>query len=227
MSDLLELRQPPRRPGHRLGLAVTSLPAASDGRRRDAAVLFGPHPLLGGDLENNVQRALAQECALGGLVAVRFDYRGVGASAAPGDTPRYELWSAAERGGGYEIALEDGTEALQRAARLGDLVLCIGYSFGAWVALTCALRADSVLPLVLVAPPLEQMDFSGLVDYPGPVTLVCAGRDTLDPPSPVEELRARFPRARIEVRPEDDHFFRGAEAGLAREALAESLGRAS
>ncbi len=219
MAAVLDLRRPPRRPGERLDLAVTvPEPAAAAGDAR-AAVLFGPHPLLGGDLENNVLRALADACAARGLVAVRFDYRGVGASEG-GGLPRYELWAAAERSGDFDAALEDGAEALRRAARLARPALLVGYSFGAWVALACAARAELDLPLGLVAPPLGRLDFSALAGHRGAASLVLAGRDALDPPPPAAEVRARFPRARVAVRSDDDHFFRGSEAELAREVLA-------
>lgn len=219
MEELLELRRPPRRPGERLELAVTSRASEPVTGSRRAALLYGPHPLLGGDLENNVQRALAEACAHGGLAAVRFNYRGVGASEAHAGAPRYELWAEAERRGDFGLALEDGDEALRRTQRLARPALLVGYSFGAWVALHCALRAGLDLPLVLVAPPLGRMDFAGLADHPAATSLVLAGRDAFDPPPPAEELRERFPASRVVVRPEDDHFFRGVERELAREAL--------
>ena len=215
VSEWMELRRLPRRPGERLELAVTCPPSGGP-----VVVLFGPHPLLGGDLDNNVQRSLARACGRMHRTAVRFNYRGVGASEAIEGVPRYEFWADMQRRGDFGLAMEDGHEALRRAQRLGSVALAIGYSFGAWVALVCARTAAQALPLVLIAPPLGRMNFSALADYPAPTTLVLAGRDALDPVPAEAELRARFPRSRIVLRPGDDHFFRGAEESLAHDVLA-------
>src|ERR1700722_18050193 len=50
---------------------------------RGAVVIAGPHPLLGGDMHNNVVRGVADELAGRGLAALRFNYRGVGGSTGP------------------------------------------------------------------------------------------------------------------------------------------------
>src|SRR5271165_5738292 len=48
-----------------------------------AAVLAGPHPLLGGTMGNNVVRALGDGLAWRGVVTLRFDYRGSGDNEGP------------------------------------------------------------------------------------------------------------------------------------------------
>ena len=45
---------------------------------RGALVLAGPHPLLGGNMHNNVVRGLGDGLAQHGLATLRFNYRGVG-----------------------------------------------------------------------------------------------------------------------------------------------------
>ncbi len=49
-----------------------------------AAVLAGPHPLLGGSMDNNLMRALGDGLAERGVVTLRFDYR----DSTEGDGPR-------------------------------------------------------------------------------------------------------------------------------------------
>ena len=48
-----------------------------------AAVVAGPHPLLGGDMHNNVVVGLSEGLAGRGLAVLRFNYRGVGGSEGP------------------------------------------------------------------------------------------------------------------------------------------------
>ena len=45
-----------------------------------AAVIAGPHPLLGGNMHNNVVRCLGDGLSRHGIVTLRFNYRGVGGS---------------------------------------------------------------------------------------------------------------------------------------------------
>src|SRR5450755_922708 len=47
------------------------------------AVLAGPHPLLGGNMHNNVVRGIGDELARRQIATLRFNYRGVGRSEGP------------------------------------------------------------------------------------------------------------------------------------------------
>jgi uncharacterized protein len=63
----------------------TVLEAAIDGPATPGAVhgvaaIAHPHPQYGGDMHNNVVVALQHGLAAGGVVTVRFNFRGVGAS---------------------------------------------------------------------------------------------------------------------------------------------------
>ena len=53
------------------------------GCARGAVVIAGPHPLLGGNLRNNVVRGIGDGLARHGLLTLRFDYRGAGRSQGP------------------------------------------------------------------------------------------------------------------------------------------------
>ena len=52
-------------------------------RAKRAIVIVGPHPLLGGDMQNNLVAALAERLAATGSMTLRFNYEGVGASSGP------------------------------------------------------------------------------------------------------------------------------------------------
>ncbi len=106
------------------------------------AVLCHPHPLHGGTLHNKVVHTLARTLAEAGIPALRFNFRGVGASAGRYDEGRGET--------------EDLLAALAHArARHPHAEAWLGgFSFGAYVALRAAAR-HPVARLLTVAPPVN------------------------------------------------------------------------
>ncbi len=108
---------------------------------RGVAVLCHPHPQHGGTMDNKVVQTLARSFVQLGWRAVRFNFRGVGASAGRWDEGRGEV---------------DDALAVVAAQRDAALPLALGgFSFGGWVAAAAAERLQTVAPvqrLVLVAP---------------------------------------------------------------------------
>lgn len=90
-----------------------------EGPSRGTAVIAHPHPLFGGTLDNKVVKTLARAFTQAGWTAVRFNFRGVGASGGVYDEGRGEL--------------EDLLAVVQQTASTGPLALA-GFSFGAFVA---------------------------------------------------------------------------------------------
>lgn len=193
-----------------------SLPPASDTSTR-GVVIVPPHPLLGGDADNNVVVALAQGALARGWAALRFNYRGVGGSLADGPhLPRYERFAPLERTGDASELVADARAALEVARRLFRVTGVVGYSFGA-AAAAPLLADDPGLAFVGLCPPVDRQDLSGIVDRDA--LLVFAGADACVPPPAEAFLTARFPRARILVVPRLDHFALGQEERLVRPAL--------
>jgi alpha/beta superfamily hydrolase len=87
---------------------------------RGLAVIAHPHPLFGGTMDNKVVQTLARGFVQAGWSALRFNFRGVGASQGQHDEGRGELQDMLAL-----VAAEGGT---------GPLALA-GFSFGARVAL--------------------------------------------------------------------------------------------
>jgi alpha/beta superfamily hydrolase len=105
------------------------------------AVVAPPHPLYGGSLESPVVGEVSHACALAGRASLRFNWRGVGASAG-------------ERSGEAADALADYRAALSElAASVEGPLLAAGYSFGACAAVAAAVTEPRVRQLVLIAPP--------------------------------------------------------------------------
>src|SRR3954471_11036729 len=61
------------------------------GPARGTAVIAHPHPLFGGTMDNKVVQTLARAFVQCGWTALRFNFRGVGASEGGHDEGRGEL----------------------------------------------------------------------------------------------------------------------------------------
>src|SRR3954468_20685600 len=83
------------------------------------AVIAHPHPLFGGTMENKVVQTMARAFVQNGWSAVRFNFRGVGATEGTHDEGRGEL--------------EDMLALVADQAADGALAIA-GFSFGAFVA---------------------------------------------------------------------------------------------
>ena len=66
------------------------LDTPADGLARGTVVIAHPHPLFGGTMQNKVVQTLARAFLQCGWQAVRFNFRGVGASAGSYDEGRGE-----------------------------------------------------------------------------------------------------------------------------------------
>lgn len=105
---------------------------------RGVAVIAHPHPLFGGTMDNKVVQTLARAFVASGWTAVRFNFRGVGASEGVHDEGRGEA--------------EDYAAVLAQVAPHGPVAVA-GFSFGGFVvvnALQALWPAREVQPVVLV-----------------------------------------------------------------------------
>ncbi len=164
---------------------------------RAFAVVCHPHPLYGGTLDNKVVYTVArafQQCA---APAIRFNYRGVGASAGTYDEGRGETLDAL-------AVIEYGRRRWPQAQLwLG------GFSFGGAVAVRAAGAADPAR-LVLVAPAVNRIDVSGEPAPACPWLIVQGDADELVPAAEVLGwARALQPSPVVTVLPETGHFFHG------------------
>jgi alpha/beta superfamily hydrolase len=177
------------------GLALEGLFVAGHADDPRGALIAAPHPLHGGSMDVPVVCELAFGCAQAGVASLRFNWRGVGASAG-------------EPSGEAELADADFRAALGHLAESveGEIVGC-GYSFGAAAALRTASRDPRVRRLLLVAPPPVLLDRATLERFQGPLLVIVGERDTLAPPAVLEGWLPEHPGARFERVPGADHFF--------------------
>jgi len=198
------MTRPPARLGERVFVegtagrieSVIDAPAGAPDGPTGIALVAHPHPLYGGTLDNKVVQTLAKTFVQLGWVAVRPNFRGVGASEGIHD----------HGAGETEDMIAVARQAGERFPGL-PLVLA-GFSFGAFIQTRVAKRL-TVHRLVLVAPP------SGLVgggrsyvteDVPADTIVIHGEQDQTVPLANVFEW-ARPQELPIVVIPGADHFF--------------------
>jgi uncharacterized protein len=173
-------------------------------------VLCHPHPLHGGDMENNVISAFAAAFAAAGFAVLRFNFRGVGKS-----TGRY-----AEGLGEQEdakaalawIAAQPGVDTTR--------LLLAGYSFGARVTLAVAATDPRVAGFIVIAPPIRHGDWPPLESARGPKIFLCGEHDSHAPPDALATLvNGLSDPKRLAIFSDTDHFFIGLEQTLAQHAV--------
>ena len=171
-----------------------------------AVAVCHPHPLYGGDMDNNVVLAICYALAEASLAALRFNFRGVGRSQ--GDF--------AEGIGEQEDVIAALTFLLSLGKVDPNRIGLAGYSFGAKVALPVALQKELVQAVALVSPFLSASDWQQLRVYIKPKLFLCGSNDYVVSPSEVQRMASELPQSQYEVIPGADHFWRGYEGEIAK-----------
>jgi alpha/beta superfamily hydrolase len=162
-----------------------------EGAPRGLALVAHPHPLYGGTLDNKVVQALARAFVELGYVALRPNFRGVGASEGAHDEGRGET--------------EDLLRVLDHAKKeLGDSlpVVLAGFSFGAAVQTQVA-RRTSPERVVLVGVAVGRFPSETV---PAGTIVIHGEVDETIPLSKVLDW-ARPQELPVVVVPGADHFF--------------------
>ena len=174
------------------------------------AILCPPHPLLAGNMDNNVVQAVARAVAET-MPMLLFNYPAVGRSASPRpDLPLFEVWNDLDQGRDYTSIIAEVRRVIGWSGRYFDRHHLIGYSFGACMAL--AAMASPAISFTAIAPPLAEEDFSALAALAIPQLLITAEQETLLASA---EAIPRHPHCTHTTIPGADHFFRNHEAVIA------------
>lgn len=161
------------------------------------AVVCHPHPQFGGTMTNKVVHSLAKAFNEAGAPAVRFNYRGVGASTGAYDEGNGEAADA--------LAVLDWAAQRWPGARLW----VGGFSFGGSVAIRAAAARD-VTRLVSVAPAIRRVSVDDNALPRCPWLIVQGDRDELVDPADIQrwaESLAESPR--VALLSGVEHFFHG------------------
>ena len=163
---------------------------------RGIVVVAHPLPTHGGTMRNPLVAALARAVAARGFYALRFNFRGVGASSGEWTDGREE-W-------------EDIGAAMEHARAFvpGAPIGITAYSFGAYQTLRWLEHGGVADGIALVGVPLRSVDLTrrALPPVPDGTFIVAAENDQF---GSAAELRAALPRARVAEVKGVDHFFVG------------------
>ncbi len=167
-----------------------------DGAPRATALICHPHPLHDGTMDNKVVFTLARSFLALGAAVLRFNFRGVGASA-----------------GSYAEGIGEMQDAAAASAWLRDRwpalpLYLAGFSFGAAVAVgsTAAIRPAG---LVTVALPVARLpDEMTLPEVPW-LLIHGSEDDVVALDSLIGWLNKQSPGPALEVIAGADHFFHG------------------
>ncbi len=161
------------------------------------AVVCHPHPLYGGTLDNKVVYTVARALEKLGAPAIRFNFRGVGASAGSYDAGRGETADAL-------AAVAYGRRRWPNAA-----LWLAGFSFGGAVAVRAAGEAGPQR-LIAVAPGITTITVTDAAPPACPWLIVHGDADEV---VPLEAVRAwadtLSPAPQMRVLPGASHFFHG------------------
>lgn len=166
-------------------------------------VIAHPLPTHGGSMRNPLMAAFARAVAERGWYALRFNFRGVGASEGE--------WS----GGLEEPADLADAVAHARALAPGLPLGLIGFSFGAittlrWIA--SGGRPDAYVVLGFPIRPVTESS-RDLPPVPPGAIMVNGEHDEF---GTAEEIRRAYPQARVLEVKGTDHFFNGKRDEVAR-----------
>ena len=159
------------------------------------AVVCHPHPLGGGTLHNKVVFRAARGLENANVATLRFNFRGVGASAGKHDE------GEGEQG--------DVLAAIEWAKRKhpGKKLIVGGFSFGAWVASRVACDLPEVDAMFLIGTPVDKYDFGHLRVCEKPILFLHGTEDEHGDVDKLEALAQQVRNAETVIVTGADHFF--------------------
>lgn len=165
---------------------------------RGVAVIAHPHPLFGGTMNNKVVQTLARAFVQCGWSAVRFNFRGVGASAGAHDHGQGEA--------------ADLLAVVEQVAPSSVPLALAGFSFGAFVTANAVATLWAQRPMdkiVLVGTAASRFDVAPLPPEAHDRTLVVHGEadDTVPLAAVMDWARPQL--LPVTVVPGVEHFFHG------------------
>lgn len=182
-----------------------------------SAALFHPHPKLGGDIDNNIVKAVAECLVSKGFLVGRFNYRGVGKSEMEVEgVPLFDYWNRLDEKGDFNNVIDDAkftTSEVMRVASTQSITLA-GYSFGAMIASAMS-SGFAVSSCILISPPFSFYDCSALSSFRGKILFVIAENDFCVKEEEIASFIEKHRMdARVNVIPGEDHFYRGMEGKI-------------
>jgi uncharacterized protein len=150
------------------------------GEPRGVGIVCHPHPLGGGTMHNKVVFRGAAGLVDAGLITLRFNFRGVGASTGEHSE--------------IEGGMEDVRDVLDYAAKEypGQPITLAGFSFGSRTGMAVGMNDDRVVRLITIGTPVDKYgDYEFLTQVRKPILFVHGDRDEF---GALENLNALYER---------------------------------
>ncbi len=166
------------------------------GEPKGVGLVCHPHPLGGGTMHNKVVFRAAAGLVDAGLITLRFNFRGVGAS-----TGKHE-----DVAGGRE----DVRDALGYLATEypDEEITLAGFSFGSRTGMEVGMSDDRVVRLISIGTPVDKYgDYEFLTTVQKPILFVHGDRDEFGAVENVRKLVEQIPGAELVVFENSGHFF--------------------
>jgi alpha/beta superfamily hydrolase len=168
------------------------------GERKGVALVCHPHPLGAGTMHNKVVFRAAAGLLDAGLVALRFNFRGVGLSTGTHDEGRGEQ--------------DDVGTALDFLAEKypGAPVTLAGFSFGSRVGTEVGCADDRVVRLISIGSPVDKYNYDYLQNCRKPILFAHCAQDEFGNVDRLRKLVEGLPvevPAKLVVFENCGHFF--------------------
>ena len=170
-------------------------------------VICHPHPLMGGNMQNNVVKSINNRLISIGIGTLTFNFRGVGNSQGIYDEGTGEI--------------EDTLAAVEYVTSNHNLepnqVGIAGYSFGAKVALDTTKQNTTTRPICLVGLSDFDNTVCDQITSDVPLAFITGARD-----KPINQKSINMLRSKLQIPPriyiidDADHFFRRQESVLSK-----------
>ncbi|WP_455929810.1 alpha/beta hydrolase [Pseudomonas fluorescens] len=169
---------------------------------RGLALICHPNPVQGGTMLNKVVSTLQRTARDAGLITLRFNYRGVGASAGTHDMATGEVDDA------------EAAAAWLREKHPDLPITLLGFSFGGYVAASLGgrleVKGEKLSHLFMVAAAVMRLRDSDVLPQDCPLTLIQPETDEVVDPQLVYDWSAALKRPHELLKvAECGHFFHG------------------
>jgi hypothetical protein len=166
-----------------------------------ACVVCHPHPLFGGTMHNKVVFNAMKALNAFGFPVLRFNFRGVGASAG-------------EHADGFGESADVRVALDYLAERFSVPIIFAGFSFGAAVGVRAAVPHPRVEALIMLGTPLNadgrEYTYPQLQESTKPKLLLSGDHDQFATPAQLAQLFAGAAEPkRLVLISQADHFFAG------------------
>lgn len=147
------------------------------GEPKGVGLVCHPHPLGGGTMHNKVVFRAAAGLVDAGLITLRFNFRGVGASTGTHNE--------------IEGGMEDVRDAIAYLSEKypGQPITLAGFSFGSRTGMAVGMNDNRVVRLISIGSPVDKYgDYEFLTEVRKPILFVHGDRDVFGSLENVREL---------------------------------------